>query len=79
MTDDFCPKCNRVVPVWFRYRRTSLKEVPIPATFEEEYVICQFCGKEVYDSKAHDRNASIRARAIYEAQHRFIKGELNER
>lgn len=75
MTDDFCPKCNRVVPIFVRHRRTPLEEVPIPATFEEMYTICQFCGKEVYDRNAHDRNVETHARAIYEAHRKFMKGE----
>lgn len=40
MTDDFCPKCNRIVPIWFRHRRVSLEEISIIATFEEAYTIC---------------------------------------
>lgn len=74
MCNNYCIRCTREVPVFFGRRRVFIEHGSIKTTVDEEYAICQYCGKEVYDSKVHDRNVKARERAMDEAR----KGENNE-
>ena len=66
MCNNYCIKCACKVPVFFGHRRVLIEHGSIKTTFDEEYAICQYCGKEVYDPKVHDRNVKARERAIDE-------------
>lgn len=78
MCNNYCIRCTRKVPVFFGRRRVFIEHGSIKTTVDEEYAICQYCGKEVYDSKVHDRNVKVRERAMDEARKEQLKGENNE-
>lgn len=78
MCNNYCIRCTRKVPVFFGRRRVPIEHGSVKTTFDEEYAICQYCGKEVYDSKVHDRNVKACERAIDEARRERLKGENNE-
>lgn len=61
-------RCACKVPVFFGRRRVLIERGSIKITCDEEYAICQYCGKEVYDPKVHDRNVKARERAIDECR-----------
>lgn len=64
MNDNYCNNCKKKVPVWMREKKTTIKYVTRIITYDEVYAVCQFCGKEVYDSKAADMNIERRAFAL---------------
>lgn len=64
MSDNYCNNCKKKVPIWIRERTVALKRWSRVTTYDEVYAICQFCGKEVYDSKAADMNTERRALAL---------------
>lgn len=71
MCNNYCIRCTCKVPVLFGRRRVFIEHGSIKTAVNEEYAICQYCGREVYDSKVHDRNVKARERAMDEAR----KGE----
>ena len=75
MCNNYCIRCDRKVPVFFRHRRVLIEHGSIKTTVDEEYAICQYCGEEVYDSKVNDRNVKARERAMDEAMKEQLKGE----
>ena len=78
MCNNYCIKCACKVPVFFGHRRVLIEHGSIKTTVDEEYAICQYCGKEVYDPKVHDRNVKAQERAMDEALKEQFKGENNE-
>ena len=68
MCNNYCIRCACKVPVFFGHRRVLIEHGSIKTTVDEEYAICQYCGKEVYDPKVHDRNVKARERAIDECR-----------
>lgn len=45
MCNNYCSRCRREVPVFFRTRRVLIESNYIKTTFVEEYAVCQYCGK----------------------------------
>lgn len=64
MCNNYCSRCRREVPVFFRTRRVPIESNYIKTTFVEEYAVCQYCGKEVYDSRVYDRNVKVHVEAL---------------
>ena len=65
MSDNYCDNCKKKVPVWLRDRTVRLLVSDSRTViYDEVYAVCQFCGKEVYDSKAVDMNTERRAFAL---------------
>lgn len=64
MSDNYCDNCGKKVPIWMREKKTTIKYVTRMITYDEVYAVCQFCGKEVYDSKVADMNTERRALAL---------------
>ena len=65
MNDGYCDNCKKKVPVWLRERTVRLLVSDSRTViYDEVYAVCQFCGKEVYDSKAADMNTERRAYAL---------------
>ena len=64
MNDSYCNNCKKKVPVWIRSRDATIRYNNRTITYDEAYAVCQFCGKEVYDSKAADMNTERRAFAL---------------
>lgn len=64
MSDNYCDNCGKKVPIWIRYKKQTIKYASRMTTYDEVYAVCQFCGKEVYDSKAADMNTERRACAL---------------
>lgn len=75
MTENFCIKCNRKVPIWRRYRRVALQYDTIQTTYEETHAICQYCGEEVYDPQINDRNAKASMVAVAKTRNEQVKRE----
>lgn len=75
MCNNYCIRCACKVPVFFGHRRVFIEHESIKTTVDEEYAICQYCGKEVYDSKVHDRNVKARKRAIDECRKERTKDD----
>lgn len=67
MSDNYCDNCKKKVPIWIRERTMALNYGTRMATYDEAYAICQFCGKEVYDSKVNDMNVERRAYVLSKA------------
>lgn len=67
MCNNYCSRCRREVPVFFRTRRVPIESNYIKTTFVEEYAVCQYCGKEVYDSRVYDRNVKVHVEALEKA------------
>lgn len=67
MCNNYCSRCRRKVPVFFRTRRVPIESDYIKTTFVEEYAVCQYCGKEVYDSRVYDRNVKVHVEALEKA------------
>ena len=65
MSDNYCNNCKKNVPIWIRERTVRLLVSDSRTViYDEVYAVCQFCGKEVYDSKAADMNTERRACAL---------------
>ena len=64
MNDGYCDNCKKKVPVWIRSRDVTIRYNNRTMTYDEAYAVCQFCGKEVYDSKIADMNTERRAYAL---------------
>ena len=65
MSDNYCDNCKKKVPVWIRERTVRLLVSDSRTViYDEVYAVCQFCGKEVYDSKTADMNTERRAYAL---------------
>lgn len=65
MSDNYCNNCKKKVPVWLRDRTVRLLVSDSRTViYDEVYAVCQFCGREVYDSKAADMNIERRAFAL---------------
>lgn len=64
MCNNYCSRCCRKVPVFFNNRRVPIESEYIKTTFNEEYAVCQYCGKEVYDSRVYDRNVKAHVKAL---------------
>lgn len=64
MSDNYCDNCGKKVPIWIRYKTQTIKYASRMTTYDEVYAVCQFCGKEVYDSKTADMNTERRALAL---------------
>lgn len=67
MNDGYCDNCKKKVPIWIRERTVTLKHWHDYVGYDELYAICQFCGKEVYDTKVNDMNVERRAYALSKA------------
>lgn len=67
MCNNYCIRCACKVPVFFRIRRVPIESDYIKTTFVEEYAVCQYCGKEVYDSRVYDRNVKVHVEALEKA------------
>ena len=65
MSDNYCDNCKKKVPIWIREPTVRLLVADSrKVIYDEVYAVCQFCGKEVYDSKAADMNTERRALAL---------------
>ena len=65
MSDNYCNNCKKKVPIWIRERTVRLLVSDSrKVIYDEAYAVCQFCGKEVYDSKVADMNTERRALAL---------------
>ena len=65
MNDGYCDNCKKNVPIWIRERTVRLLVSDSrKVIYDEVYAVCQFCGKEVYYSKAADMNTERRALAL---------------
>ena len=65
MNDGYCGNCKKKVPNWLRDRTVRLLVSDSRTViYDEVYAVCQFCGKEVYDSKTADMNTERRACAL---------------
>ena len=65
MNDGYCDNCKKKVPIWIRERKVHLLFYDSRTViYDEVYAVCQFCGKEVYDSKTADMNTERRAYAL---------------
>ena len=68
MNDGYCDNCKKKVPVWIRERTVRLLVSDSRTViYDEVYAVCQFCGKEVYDSKINDMNVERRAYVLSKA------------
>ena len=67
MSDNYCDNCKKKVPIWIRERTVTLKHSHDYVGYDELYAICQFCGKEVYDTKVNDMNVERRAYVLSKA------------
>ena len=67
MSDNYCDNCKKKVPIWIRERTVTLKYSHDYVGYDELYAICQFCGKEVYDTKVNDMNVERRAYVLSKA------------
>lgn len=68
MSDNYCDNCKKKVPVWLRDRTVRLLVSDSRTIiYDEVYAVCQFCGKEVYDTKVNDMNAERRAYVLSKA------------
>ena len=73
MNDGYCDNCKKKVPVWIRERTVRLLVSDSRTViYDEVYAVCQFCGKEVYDSKTADMNTERRAYALSANKTLFI-------
>ena len=65
MNDGYRDNCKKEVPVCIRERTVRLLVSDSRTViYDEVYAVCQFCGKEVYDSKTADMNTERRAYAL---------------
>ena len=68
MNDGYCDNCKKKVPIWIRERTVRLLVSDSrKVIYDEVYAVCQFCGKEVYDSKINDMNVERRAYVLSKA------------
>lgn len=68
MSDNYCNNCKKKVPIWIRERAVRLLVSDSSTViYDEVYAVCQFCGKEVYDSKVNDMNVERRAYVLSKA------------
>ena len=68
MNDGYCDNCKKKVPIWIRERTVRLLVSDSSTViYDEVYAVCQFCGKEVYDSKINDMNVERRAYVLSKA------------
>lgn len=67
MRNNYCERCRSEVPVFFRVRCVPIESNYIKTMFNEKYAVCQYCGKEVYDSRVHDRNVKANIKAMKRA------------
>lgn len=51
-----------------REKKTTIKYITRIITYDEVHAVCQFCGKEVYDSKVADMNSRRLAFALSASQ-----------
>ena len=68
MSDNYCNNCKKKVPIWIRERTVRLLVSDSRTViYDEVYAVCQFCGKEVYDSKINEMNVERRAYVLSKA------------
>lgn len=67
MSDNYCNNCKKKVSIWIMERTVTLKHAYDWVSYDEAYAICQFCGKEVYDTKVNDMNVERRAYVLSKA------------